>query len=730
MTPNSDAYKNADFELLKSSFIWLGKRIPQIIVAQRTLSTRQLKTMSAGFETETSEQNVTLLPQKLVRELGYANASWTQKPREDQIPFLVATPQYGYLIAYDRDSCGKWLVETSRQREIVEEWPADCLFLPIRSKQIDRIPATANEDITEVIRSNNTWIYFFIIASIIMSILMLATSLFSMQVYDRVMATGGIPTLIVLATGVIGAILVELLLKSARASLVEHMTKHVDVICARRVFQRLLKVRLDSFPQSVGTLAAQVRGFELVRNYRIQRMTYLLSDVPVAVIFSIVILLLAGSTVALIPVIACVLAIVSGLSFKKAIEKHTQKENNIGNKRQGKLVEVIRNIETIKAAGCSWLFDANWHQISTKTTEETLSSKRLSENSGFISGAIQQISYVALVSTGAFLAVSGSDITIGAIIACSILSGRILTPINMLPNLLVQSAHAKIALKNLEALYSLSTENEGVDAPISPDVVDGSIKVDHVEFSYSGQPGRLSIDQLNIQNGEKVGIVGAIGCGKTTVLKLLSGLCAPSHGSILLGGINIQQIEPYRRAELISYLPQQTRLFGGTLRDNLTLGLPHIEDSKLIEMAGKTGLLQIISSRQEGLDLPIHEGGSGVSGGQAQLIAATRALLSNAQIWLLDEPTSSMDDMFEKACIQSFSQAMSPDRTLVLVTHKPALLSLVDRLIVMTSDGQIALDGPKLAVIDELRKRNDTATNDKQQVDQGKAGGHDVKKAI
>jgi ATP-binding cassette subfamily C protein LapB len=730
MKKNNEKSTDIDIDKLRESFIWLGKRIPQIVETRKKLSTKQIKTMSAGFKTSAAEKNVTLLPQNLTRELGYATASWTQKPREDQLPFVVATPHFGYLIAYDIDSKGNWLVETDQKREVVEEWPSDCLFLPIRTKQTDRITASANEDITHVIQSQRSWIYFFVIASIVMSILMLATSLFSMQVYDRVMSTGGIPTLVVLATGVVAAILVELMLKSARASLVEHMTKNVDIMCARRVFHRLLKVRLDSFPQSVGTLAAQVKGFELVRNYRIQRTTYLLSDIPIAITFTVVIFILAGTQVALIPAIACILAIFSGISFKKAIEKHTQNENNIGNKRHGKLVEVIRNIETIKSTGASWLFDASWHQISAKTTEETLSTKSLSENSSFISGTIQQISYVALVSTGAFLSVSGSDITIGSIIACSILSGRILTPINMLPNLIVQSAHAKIALKNLEALYSLATENEGVETPVSPDVVNGTIKIDHIEFSYPGQTGRLSIDQLDIHAGEKVGIVGAIGCGKSTILKLMSGLCAPSHGKILLGGINIQQVEPHRRTELISYLPQQTRLFGGTLRENLTLGLQHIEDSNLIEIARKTGLLQIISSRQEGLDLPIHEGGSGVSGGQAQLIAATRVLLSDAKVWLLDEPTSSMDDIFERACIQAFSQAMTPDRTLVLVTHKPALLNLVDRLIVMTSDGQIALDGPKAAVIEELQRRNEAAAYEKQAPDQRPTENRDIQHAI
>ena len=697
--------------LFSSSFLWVGQRLPGLVRANQKLSRRKISEILAIEGSAAPEKEVLSGPIKLFQGLGYVVPSWTVVARENQLPLLAMVPEHGYWIVYDRDNRGGWLVEGPQGREVVEEWPEGTRFLPVASRIVEHAPLSASDDINQVISSERSWIYFFILSSVVASLLMLATSLFSMQVYDRVMATGGIPTLVVLMTGVAGAIIVEFLLKTARASLVRHMTKSVDVTCARHVFARLLKVRLDAFPQSIGTLAAQVRGFETIRSYRTAKTTYFLSDAPIAIVFLAVIFLLAGPVLAAIPLIACIVAILSGLSFRKAIENHTQKENLVGNKRQGQLVEVIRNIEVVKSTGSAWYFAHKWQSLSEQTVAETLETKSLSEVSTFIAGAIQQISYVLLVSAGAYLAVSGSAITTGAIIACSILSGRILTPINMIPGLLVQSAHAKASLKNLDALYQLPIENQSVTHPLVPEVIKPEFKFDRVEFSYAGQHAYLSFDKLNIGEGQKVGIVGAVGCGKSTLLKLLSGECAPSHGHLLVGGVNIQHIDPSRRVELISYLPQQTRLFGGTLRENLTLGLPHIDDQKLVEVAEKTGLMHMISGRHEGLDLPIHEGGSGLSGGQAQLVAVTRSILSDAQVWLLDEPTASMDEMFEAKCIAAFSERLGESDTLVLVTHKPALLSLINRLIVLGPDGQIVLDGPRNDILAKLKPpRRETTT--------------------
>ena len=696
--------------LFASSFLWVGQRLPVLVRANQKLSRRKLSSLLAIEGAAAPEKELHAGPIKLFQGLGYVQASWTAVARENQLPLLALVPGYGYWIVYDRDNRGGWLVEGPNGREVVDEWPDGAKFLPVASRMIEHAPLSASDDIDQVISSQRSWIYFFILASVVATVLMLATSLFSMQVYDRVIATGGIPTLLVLMTGVAGAILIEFLLKTARASLVSQMTKSVDVTCARHVFKRLLTVRLDAFPQSIGTLAAQVRGFETVRAYRTAKTTYFLSDAPIAIIFLAVIFLLAGPVLAAIPLAACIVAIICGLSFRKAIESHTRQENLVGNKRQGQLVEVIRNIEVVKSTGADWYFAQKWHSLSEQTVEETIETKKLSELSTFIAGAIQQISYVLLVSAGAYLAIVGTGTTIGAIIACSILSGRILTPINMIPGLLVQSAHAKVSLKNLDTLYQLPVENQSVAHPLVPEVITPEFKFDRVEFSYAGQPGHLSFDKLSIGKGQKVGVVGSVGSGKSTLLKLLSGECAPSHGHLTVGGVNLQHIDPSRRVELISYLPQQTRLFGGTLRENLTLGLPHIDDQKLVEAAKKTGLMQMISGRHEGFDLPIHEGGSGLSGGQTQLVAVTRAILSDAQVLLLDEPTASMDEMFEAKCIAAFSERLSAEDTLVLVTHKPALLLLINRLIVLGPDGNVVLDGPKNDVLAKLNQPRRAAT--------------------
>lgn len=289
----------------------------------------------------------------------------------------------------------------------------------------------------------------------------------------------------------------------------------------------------------------------------------------------------------------------------------------------------------------------------------------------------------------------------GSLIACSILSGRALSPVAQIPGLIVQAAHSKASLDMLEKVFALETDNHDIDRPLIPGSMLGQFDLERVRFAYPGAPKGLAIQSLKINPGEKVGVIGPIGAGKSTLLRLLSGMYRANEGRVLLDSLDIDQISRAFLGDKIGYLQQDHRLFSGTLRENLLIGIPDPGDDVIKKAAETSGLLSVISGHPKGLDLPIAEGGKGLSGGQRQLVAFTRLLISQPAVWLLDEPTASMDTATEARCMQVLQQTVKPEDTLVLVTHKTNLLSLVNRLIVIANH-QIVMDGPRDEIIQRL----------------------------
>jgi ATP-binding cassette subfamily C protein LapB len=295
----------------------------------------------------------------------------------------------------------------------------------------------------------------------------------------------------------------------------------------------------------------------------------------------------------------------------------------------------------------------------------------------------------------------------GGLIATTILSGRVLSPIAMLPNLLVQWGRTKIAVEDLNRVYALECDNEGVSRPLSPSILTPHFHCENISFAYRENSPAVKISKLTITPGERVAILGMIGSGKSTLLKILSGVYKPQEGKVQMNSIDIQHISRNKLNQTIGYLSQNVKLISGTLRDNLLLGLLGVTDEEIIEAAKKTTLINLINSLPQGLDTQIPEGGESVSGGQKQIISMTRILLMNPQAWFLDEPTAQMDDSTEKQILESIQQSLTPECTLVVVTHKPALLKLVNRIIVITPQG-IVMDGPRDTV---LQKLNPTPQN-------------------
>lgn len=342
-----------------------------------------------------------------------------------------------------------------------------------------------------------------------------------------------------------------------------------------------------------------------------------------------------------------------------------------------------------------------WLQTTDDARQSELEMRNVSEHSQYWIANLHQLSYVLMVAAGA-LSISRGELTMGGLIACTILSGRILGPIGTIPSMLVQWGHSRAALQSLDRIWQLQDDHHGVDQPIVLERIQGVFNFEGVEASY-GSNRALAIPKLSIQPGEKVAVLGSVGSGKTTLLRLLSGMYKPQKGSISLDGVDLSMISKPLLAESIGYLQQEGRLFSGSLRDNLVLGLIDPGDQALLATAQLTGLQQaVLAPNPQGLQQVITEGGQGLSGGQKQLTNLTRVFLRKPRIWLLDEPTASLDRNLELTVLKALAATLKPQDTLVLVTHKPELLELVDRLIVVANH-QIVLDGPKAQVLQHLQ---------------------------
>ena len=546
-----------------------------------------------------------------------------------------------------------------------------------------------------------------VIATFVISMLGLGASFYSLQVYDRVIPTQAHATLMALTVGVGIAVLFEFILKQVRSLMVDRGCKAIEEVLSEVFFQRMLDIRMEARPRTVGSFAAQVRQFELVRSFMSSSTVFLLADLPFCFLFIAVIGFIGGS-LAVIPLVLLPLVLTSSIWLNWRIGRLTRRQLQDARLKNGLLVDVIDGIESIKASGAETKMLHRWRQLVASSSSLELDTRYLSTMASHLAQLLQQLSYVAIIGLGAWM-VSAGEISMGALIACSILSNRALSPITHIASWVTQWQHAKEALRGLDDMMRLPIDQPSIGSAIMPSACSGELRLEQATFAFSDKLTALQPTTMTISGGERVAIVGPIGSGKSTLIRLLSGLYRPLSGKIFLDGVDMALLARDFLREQIGYLPQDVRLLHGTLRDNLTLGIAPPNDSALLEAAKMTGLDRVIGTHPQGMELPIQEGGRGLSGGQRQLLGLTRLLLRQPAVLLLDEPTAAMDAELEASVMQSLLAALPTSTTVVLVTHKASLLRLVDRVIVM-DQGRILLDGPRSEVLTKLTTPVRTAT--------------------
>lgn len=626
---------------------------------------------------------------KIIEEIGYIELKLEKKIKKEFLPIIAILPENDIYFIYEENN-GEYKCETKDGIKYIKNFEKEIRFSRLKEKE-KKEKKTAKEMIKEIALEEKKILIYITIATFVTTILTLATSFYTMQVYDRVIPTNSLSTLTTLTIGVIIAIILETIIKLSRSTLMNYSTKKIDIEYSNDIFKRFLKIRCDQIPKSIGTLSGQLQSYSTIRTFIITTATFIIIDLPFSFIFIAIVFMLGGDIMGMIPIIFLIASILIGFMYKNKIEMASKDAVNNSYRKMGLMVETIENIENIKMTNAGNGIANKWNKITEEGVDQDIKIKHYSDIANYYAVFFQQICYILLVCVGSYIVTEGGELTMGGLLAITILSGRILQPISQLPNNFMQYGKAKIAINDLEKIYTLEQDNNEIEQPLTPYIEEANIKIDEIEFQYTKE-NIIKFNNIEIKEGEKVAIIGPIGSGKTTLLKMIGGLYKPTKGKIYINNIDIQLIKREYLNEQINYLQQTTKLFIGTLRDNLSFGMIGINDEKIIEACKKTGLINLINSLPKGLDTIIPEGGELFSGGQKQLIGITRTIIQNKKILLLDEPTASVDEMTERNIINLLKKEIKEKETLIVVTHKPIILNLVNRIIVLNEKG-ILLDG-------------------------------------
>lgn len=542
-----------------------------------------------------------------------------------------------------------------------------------------------------------------ILVSLFINLFILATPLFTMNVYDRVLPNNAIETMWALFIGISIVMLFDFILKILRSYFLGIASKRTDTIISNKIFNQVLNIKINSKPASTGQFVSRLQSFESVREFFTSATVAAFVDFPFVIIFIIVIFYIAGP-LAYITIFTVLISVLVSWYMQRPLKQIIEKSVKEEQIKQTTLIEAVTGLEIIKSVRAQNRMQTSWDHSVNRTVHYADKGHFLSQSITYFTAFISQFSNIAIVAGGVYLASIG-DITMGAIIAAMILNGRVIAPVSQLVGLIIKFDKTMLSLNNLDEIMKMPVEKEN-KTYISRPVLKGNVELKDVNFAYKDQNHQTLKDiNLSIKAGERVAILGKIGSGKSTLLKLIMNLYEPTSGSVLVDGLDNRQIDPIDLRRAIGCVPQEPFLFMGTIKDNITIGEQYVSDEELIKVSQVAGLDDFLGKHEAGFDLMVGERGEGLSGGERQSVTLARALISNPNILMLDEPTNSMDKQTEKAFITKLEKIID-NKTLVIVTHKTSLLHLVDRVIIV-ENGQIAFDGPKNEVFKATGKKND-----------------------
>ncbi|WP_421547145.1 type I secretion system permease/ATPase [Pseudomonas sp. QD4] len=536
-----------------------------------------------------------------------------------------------------------------------------------------------------------------LLAATVANILALAGVIFSMQVYDRVIPAQSEPTLWVLFIGVLLAIGFEFLLRMARSKVADMIGKRADLKITDQVFGHALRLRNDVRSKSTGTFIAQIRELEQVRELITSTTLGAITDLPFVLLF-LVILYLTGGPLVYVALAALPLLILPGLLVQKPLARLSAEGMREAALRNALLVEAVQGIEDIKLLRAEPRFQNQWNQMHAVAADIAIKQRHLTNMLLTWTQELQSLVYVTVLLAGCYLVMRG-EMTTGALVGSSILASRMMAPLAQISGIFARWQQARVARQGLDELMKRPVDQPERSRRVHRPLLRGRFTLKDVQFRYSEkdkQPA-LDIQHLNIHAGERVAILGRNGAGKSSLLQLLAGLHLPQQGNVVLDGLELTQIDPADVRRDIGLLTQNSRLFFGSIRDNLTLGRPMASDAEILQALTLSGALALVQSQEGGLDYLILEGGIGLSGGQKQALLLARTLLREPNTLLLDEPTATLDEVSERQVLEQLKPWLD-GRTLVVATHRLAVLQWVDRVLVIDA-GRIVMDGTKEQVL-------------------------------
>ena len=546
------------------------------------------------------------------------------------------------------------------------------------------------------------WLYTdAMLASLLINLLGLMIPLFVMQTYDRVVPNQATATLWVLALGLFIAMSFELLLKILRAHLLDTAGKKTDVVLSATLFERITGMSMKARPATVGGFAQSIHDFQGLRDFLTAVTLTSLIDLPFSFLM-IAVIWLIGDWLVVIPLLAFPITALFAFAVQARLRDTVAKSLQLASQRQALLIETLGGLETLKACGAESERQHQWEKTHGALTRLDVHARSLAAIATNGTMFLQQFAGMATIVAGVYSIIAG-NLSVGALVACYMLGSRILAPLGQIAGLITRYQQARLTMASTDALMALPQERQAKQRPLDRTQLQGALELRQVTFSYPGQstPALAGIS-LRMNAGERVGIIGRNGSGKSTLARLLMAFYTADEGQILLDNIDLRQLDVADLRHQIGYVAHDLPLLAGSLRDNLTLGARYINDARMLEVAEMTGVVDLARQHPQGFDRPVGERGQLLSSGQRQAVLLARSLLLDPPVLVLDEPTSSMDNTSEDL-LRNRLQACAQGKTLLLITHRASMLSLVDRLIVL-DNGHIVADGPKEAVIEALRK--------------------------